>query len=1523
MSTIILPIHTRLIFYFRKLATIFALGLIPVVAVAQFPIVGDNFDNGVVADGGAGDGYWRTFASVNSSVVEGGGKVTLSSGGTSADPYYTILHTQSVSNDFDFFNKKLRFSADVSLSGSSTYSSTMYFALSSVPGYAYDSDDFLSLALNTSNSVQLSRNQDKPRAVGINLINGATVGGSITRFELTLDATDYTLVVYFQGGSQTFTGAHGLIGSRWGDNGKTGVLFQTFMQAAGGSAQTTVATVDNFEVLSYAPQVALFEDVFSNNAISHSNRENNVWTHIAPQNAPFNSTVSEATGRLVQRASSTSSGPVIVAANTPREGRFNFFDNQIQVRVKPTTATSDGNAYVSARFGLVSEAGLSHTSDDAIIAGFTPTNHIFLTAKNSANSTNGYTVDPEWTNVAGVSALFNRMQLGVVSEAGLTVNSKRFRLLTFSGDRSNGIARFTGEHGLTRAGWGANGNASVVLESNRGDAALANGAAVSSWDDLTIEANSSKVLNEPFVDFTAAYPIGFGGNQTGSYRIWLPSTEPVIRGLIFIAPGDGVDMRGAVHDLAAQEVARALGFGLVGYTFNSRMNLMGNNPAAIKAAIQAVLDRAAQVTGRPELSNVPLCWTGFSRGAFDSCFLARNWPERVITIVPFCGGEWSNFTMTPAIKTVPVLFVGGSTDANSLTDPFIMQNSFNFWRSQGGLAAFAVNWNVGHTLIGNQGWESALAWIAEVSNVRYPRPMMPPQTPATLPALLSVPEESGWLGQRSEFSGRASSYAVPSVTQPFATVAPYNEYVGTKSNASWIPTATMAKVYRVLTSTDLGHRNAVPTHSPLRIISPAQFEEPTQAGSVVTIRVDPRDFSYTTPIAAMEFYVGETLLGTVTSGSDWSFSFIPLLGSHQLTVVATDSSGNKRDAYRQLNVIPADFRPLAVRQSLSVVSGQATNGTLLGIDPEGNSVTFAISEHPARGTVSIEPSTGAYTYTSDAGYVGTDFFAFTANDGNLNSIPAQVLVNGAAEQIGPISSVTAQPGVQIGEISLSWSGAYLAETYAIERSTVSNSGFTQIGLVNAPTVTFSDINLPLNQTFYYRIRGANAALQTVYSSVVSSQANNVYGPVGTVSTPVASAGSGLGQINLSWTAAAGVTGYKIERAVPSQIQTLYPVNNGFESNNIGANAVVETETSAVAGWGATPGSKLVSNNSVAGVQGGYGVTHARNLNDSNGATSTTGQALLIQSYSGGNINQLVSGFRKGTASITFRVQQWKASAAPEKIHVYFNNLLISTFTTTNSQTWETFTSATFQVPATGAYNVTFQGEGIHVFLDDISITNTLEPGNVVVGTFSEVADLGTSFLNFTDTNLIPNQPYYYRVRAYNPTYPGLPSPQVSALASLPATIAGWRYTHFGSGSPVPGLSGITDSPAGDGLTNLLKYALGIVPTQNQIPVPASQSELPTVEVRTLNSQEMLTISFTRNKTASDVSFLVDVSSDLTGAWTALDPLLAANQVSVTDNSPRTGLQTIVVKDTQPVSSQGKRFIRLRVVYINDGKVDER
>ncbi len=121
----------------------------------------------------------------------------------------------------------------------------------------------------------------------------------------------------------------------------------------------------------------------------------------------------------------------------------------------------------------------------------------------------------------------------------------------------------------------------------------------------------------------------------------------------------------------------------------------------------------------------------------------------------------------------------------------------------------------------------------------------------------------------------------------------------------------------------------------------------------------------------------------------------------------------------------------------------------------------------------------------------------------------------------------------------------------------------------------------------------------------------------------------------------------------------------------------------------------------------------------------------------------------------------------------------------------------------------------------------------------------------------------------------------------------WRQTHFGTLFATANAADLAD-PDGDGVSNLLEYALGTTPTD------AASVSLPSVQVSGLSPQPLfLQLTFLRAR--SDLTYTVEASSDL-ATWSAI----STNPGTVSPTTP------VTVTDSANLSVTPRRFLRLRV-----------
>jgi hypothetical protein len=115
-------------------------------------------------------------------------------------------------------------------------------------------------------------------------------------------------------------------------------------------------------------------------------------------------------------------------------------------------------------------------------------------------------------------------------------------------------------------------------------------------------------------------------------------------------------------------------------------------------------------------------------------------------------------------------------------------------------------------------------------------------------------------------------------------------------------------------------------------------------------------------------------------------------------------------------------------------------------------------------------------------------------------------------------------------------------------------------------------------------------------------------------------------------------------------------------------------------------------------------------------------------------------------------------------------------------------------------------------------------------------------------------------------------------------------------------------PDDDGIGNVAEYGLNLVAN-----VP-NRFGLPVVTTKNYAGTNFLSMTFTRMTTATDLTYTVQVSPDLTN-WTDVAASIAGGITSGAGFVVETGVApalTVEVKDTTPATPGTKRFMRLKI-----------
>ena len=254
----------------------------------------------------------------------------------------------------------------------------------------------------------------------------------------------------------------------------------------------------------------------------------------------------------------------------------------------------------------------------------------------------------------------------------------------------------------------------------------------------------------------------------------------------------------------------------------------------------------------------------------------------------------------------------------------------------------------------------------------------------------------------------------------------------------------------------------------------------------------------------------------------------------------------------------------------------------------------------------------------------------------------------------------------------------------------------------------------------------------------------------------------------------------------------------------------------------------------------------------------------------------------------------------------------------------TTVAATNILPTTASLNGTYHKQGgTYTVAFDYGTTTayglTAVPstgGIIIIGGGGLIIGGGNMQQNATAIAAVQAQTaYHFRLKLtdnYGNSYFGS-----DATFTTPLPIEAWRQQYFGDIAN-SGNGADTANPSGDGISNLMKYALWMDPNRTGV--------LPSAELRDYGGTQYLSIIFSRNPRASDLTYEVQAAGSLDGPWTVVATIapgaaptgsgfvgelvltlfggFGGNPVIVADN--------VEVRDIVRVADAPSRFMRVSV-----------
>ncbi len=634
---------------------------------------------------------------------------------------------------------------------------------------------------------------------------------------------------------------------------------------------------------------------------------------------------------------------------------------------------------------------------------------------------------------------------------------------------------------------------------------------------------------------------------------------------------------------------------------------------------------------------------------------------------------------------------------------------------------------------------------------------------------------------------------------------------------------------------------------------------------------------------------------------------------------------------------------------LNFVGGAAISGTRLRITDGGGSETRAvwtknaqsIAKFTTQFTFQIAPGTGfADGFTFCLQNAGNTAIGSTGGGGGLgyqglatsvalkfdtypNQSATGLYVNGAApnDTAPPAIDMTAA-GIDLHNshvfsVALTYDGTTLTQRVS---DTVTGAIFTRNYTVNIPTTIGSS-------TGFLGFTGATGGETTTQDILTWSYSVTPSNPPAAPSGLAVTPASGT-QMNLTWTDnATNEAGFKIERKTGSggtyaQVgvtgANLTTFSDSALSGGIdyyyrvrATNAAGDSAYSAEA-HALTPVPPSTPTNAVATL-----VTSTQvNLAWTDLANNETGYKVLRKSGLASTFSEIASlppnatsynntGLSPGV-TYDYHVQAYNLAGYSDFAGTTVQTLPTVSLTATDATAQEgTGNTATFTVTRTG------ETEGpLEVAFTVPGGAGQAAPGTrylLAPGSPITIPD-GSDSVNImatpqNDAALLGTQSITLQLAASSAYDPGASTSAVASLLDSP--VNDWKITEFGSVAAAQAPAAADAAmPAGDGLSNLEKYALGLHPLTAY---PGGAPGLPAVVLDPALGFR-LTLSFTRPRPApTGVSYGIESTGDLVlGPWTPL----ALESGFPHDNG--NGTETLKADDTETTATAGHRFLRLRI-----------
>ncbi|KUO67793.1 MAG: hypothetical protein APF80_00700 [Alphaproteobacteria bacterium BRH_c36] len=132
---------------------------------------------------------------------------------------------------------------------------------------------------------------------------------------------------------------------------------------------------------------------------------------------------------------------------------------------------------------------------------------------------------------------------------------------------------------------------------------------------------------------------------------------------------------------------------------------------------------------------------------------------------------------------------------------------------------------------------------------------------------------------------------------------------------------------------------------------------------------------------------GEAAHAGINNGEGFAFTSFGLTVSavERVELVVDGETVSLQDVLNQAPVTPA-------QQTIAAIEDSSVSGLVGASDPDGDPLSFSLSEGPANGVTELNEATGNFTYTPNAEFAGSDSFTVLIDDGRGGTVEQTVNV---------------------------------------------------------------------------------------------------------------------------------------------------------------------------------------------------------------------------------------------------------------------------------------------------------------------------------------------------------------------------------------------------------------------------------------------------------------------------------------------------------------------------------------------------